>query len=106
MSAPDSPPLVLSYAEAGKQLMGASERTIRRMVAKGELPTVRVRGRVGIPYTAIAEYVQNNTNYSAKSGKRACRTNGKTAGSGGSATPTPAAGSTADRLKLLIGGKQ
>ncbi len=57
-------PLVVSYAEAGRMLMGTSERTIRRMVAAGKLPTVRVRGRVGIPYAALEEYVQQNTYYS------------------------------------------
>jgi len=35
-------PLVLTFSEAGQQLMGVSARTIRRMVENGELPVVSV----------------------------------------------------------------
>ncbi|MEW8660754.1 MAG: helix-turn-helix domain-containing protein, partial [Candidatus Thiodiazotropha endolucinida] len=59
----DHTPLVVTYAEAGKMLLGISESTVRRMVADGELPYVKIRWRVGIPYDALLEYVKNQTRY-------------------------------------------
>ncbi len=88
-------PLVVSYAEAGRLLMGASERTMRRMVAEGKLPTVRVRSRIGIPYAALEEYVQKNTYYSGPIPyTRRTRTTGPI---GGGHSPT-----SGDRLAELL----
>ena len=47
--------LVLTFEEAGELLAGVSHRTVRRLVDAGELPVVRVAGRVGIPRRALED---------------------------------------------------
>jgi len=44
--------LLFSFRDAARRL-GVGERTVRRMVAEGELSAVRLRGRVLIPASAI-----------------------------------------------------
>jgi|GEM_PF-6660768 len=60
-------PLLLTYAQAGEQLAGSSERTVRRMVARGELPIVEIGRRRGIPYAAIADLVARRARTVAQS---------------------------------------
>ena len=53
-------PLAVSQREAAEALR-VSHWLIRQMVKAGELPTVRIRGRVMIPTRALAEWVEKNT---------------------------------------------
>jgi excisionase family DNA binding protein len=45
--------LLWTVDEAARQLGGVSARTVRRMLATGELPKVKVRGAVRIPAQAV-----------------------------------------------------
>jgi len=49
------PKLTVSYEEAAGRL-GVSRRTVDRLVASGDLPTVRVRDRSRIPIDALDAY--------------------------------------------------
>ncbi|MEW8027109.1 MAG: helix-turn-helix domain-containing protein [Candidatus Thiodiazotropha endolucinida] len=42
-------PLIVTYAEAGKILMGISARSVRRIVKNGDLPYVKVGGACWYP---------------------------------------------------------
>ena len=42
-------PLLLNLAETARQLGQVSTKTVRRMIASGELPSVKVRGSVKVP---------------------------------------------------------
>ena len=50
--------LLWSLAEAGRQLGGVSARTVRRMVERGELPSVRVGRLVRVPAGAVQQWVE------------------------------------------------
>ncbi|MDD2770363.1 MAG: helix-turn-helix domain-containing protein, partial [Methylococcus sp.] len=50
-------PLLLSLQDAAQQLGGVSARTVRRMIEAGELPAVRVRGRLTVPLASIQAWV-------------------------------------------------
>lgn len=99
-------PLVVTYAEAGKILMGISARSVRRMVDKGDLPYVKVRGRVGIPYDALLVYVNSRTQFAHEDQEKQCLTAERIAHSGGSRTPTAQADKLAEVVKLLTSKKQ
>lgn len=51
-------PLLWSLEEAGRQLGGVSARTVRRMIQAGELPSLKVRGRLKVPAAAVREWVE------------------------------------------------
>jgi excisionase family DNA binding protein len=53
------PKLALSLPDAAHSL-GVSERTIRRLVEKGDLPSVRIGGRRLIRYTDLARLMDVN----------------------------------------------
>lgn len=42
-------------------LLGVSAWLVRQMVKAGELPALRIRGRVMVPTRALAEWVEKNT---------------------------------------------
>lgn len=48
-------PLLLTFAETGQRL-AVSERTVRRLVAAGELPAVEVGGRRRVHVLDLAQY--------------------------------------------------
>ncbi len=52
--------LLWSLSETARQLGGLSVRTVRRMLARGELPTVKVGRTVKIPASAVREWVGRN----------------------------------------------
>ena len=53
-------PLFLSIPRAAARL-GVSAKTVKRMVAAGELPSLHVRRRVVIPTKALDQWVEQNT---------------------------------------------
>ena len=55
----DDQPLLYSIDAAATQLGCVSARTVRRLIETGELPSVKVRGRVLIPAAALTEWVTN-----------------------------------------------
>ncbi|MCG7931486.1 MAG: helix-turn-helix domain-containing protein [Candidatus Thiodiazotropha lotti] len=100
-------PLVVTYAEAGKMLLGISEQTVRRMVSDGDLPYVKVRGRVGIPYDALLEYVKNQTRYAeSKQHREQYLTTDQIVRSDRSRAPITQADRLAELVKLGISKKQ
>ena len=56
----ESERLAVSRPEAARRL-GVSEWLVRQMVKAGELPVVRIRGRVMVPTRALAEWVEAHT---------------------------------------------
>lgn len=104
---PAQSPVIITYAEAGKMLLGISERTVRRMVSNGDLPYVKVRGRVGVPYDAVLEYVQRQTQFaeSKQKGKQ-CLTVDQIAHTGGSHTPPTQANRLAEVVRQQTSRKQ
>ncbi|MEW8624071.1 MAG: helix-turn-helix domain-containing protein [Candidatus Thiodiazotropha endolucinida] len=103
----DHTPLVVTYAEAGKMLLGISESTVRRMVSDGDLPYVKVRGRVGIPYDALLEYVKNRTRYAErKQDREQCLTADQILHSGRSSRPMTSAEQLAELVKLQTSKKR
>ncbi|MCP4666419.1 MAG: helix-turn-helix domain-containing protein, partial [Deltaproteobacteria bacterium] len=53
--------LLWSLDEAARQL-SVSSRTVRRLVAQGEIPTVRIRRSLRIPAQAVEAWVESHTN--------------------------------------------
>ena len=49
-----SQPLLYSIARSARTL-GVSEDTVRRMIARGELPAVRIGSRVLVPARALTD---------------------------------------------------
>jgi excisionase family DNA binding protein len=54
-------PLLWSIEETARQMGGVSTRTVRRMIDRRELPTVRVGRRVCIPSADVQRYVTQHT---------------------------------------------
>ncbi|MEW8439901.1 MAG: helix-turn-helix domain-containing protein [Candidatus Thiodiazotropha taylori] len=100
-------PLIVTYAEAGKMLLNISERTVRRMVSNGDLPYVKVRGRVGIPYEALLEYVKNQTQFvESKQHREQCLTADQILHSGRSSRPTTSAVRLEEVIQQAISKKR
>ena len=55
-----SKPLLWNLNETARQLGGISTRTVRRLVAAGELTRVRIGRRVLIPDQSIQAYIERN----------------------------------------------
>jgi excisionase family DNA binding protein len=110
--------------EAARQLGDVSPRTVRRMVDRGELPTVKVGRLVRIPADAVRGWVENNMRpahnpecvgqdvqrrstcqENAKPETKMVSTNGKTHRTGGYRSPTRAAAELAKVLELPTGAK-
>lgn len=49
--------LLWDLAETARQLGGVSERSVRRLIDRGELPKVRVGRRLLLPSAAVRAYV-------------------------------------------------
>ena len=107
--------LLWNLEEAARQLGGISPRTVRRLISKGELPTVRVGTRLLIPSSAVAHWIECQTLPYAQSGvgqtargtglcpeekTRMASTNAVIRRTGGPVTPTHAAHELAAVLKL------
>ena len=56
-----NPPLLWNLEEAARQLGGISTQTVRRLIAQGELATVRVGSRVLIPSRAVTHWIEQQT---------------------------------------------
>ena len=113
--------LLWNLEEAARQLGGVSPRTVRRLIERGELPTVRVGARLLVPSGAVADWIANRqtVTYARPSVGRPARGTGpcptektKTASTGagiprtgGPATPMRAARELAAVLKLPTDGK-
>jgi excisionase family DNA binding protein len=50
-------PLTLSIPEAAR-LVGVSEKTVRRQVARGRFPHVRIGGRIRIPVDVVHRWLE------------------------------------------------
>ncbi len=84
-------PLLLTVKQAAHQL-SVCPRTVTRMLEKGELPKVKVRGAVRIPAKALAQWVEQSTRLPdnghragpvVRKGESTCHLSVKTASSGG-----------------------
>jgi len=107
--------LAYSYQEAAQKLGGISVRSIQRLVALGELPTIRVLRRVLIPAGALHAFVaggshlvDNHQRAESVAWKESepCHTDERTRRIGGSNTPTQAASELTGLLVLLTKGKR
>ena len=96
--------LAVTYAEAGELLAGVSVRTIRRMVAAGELPVVRVHGRPTIPVAAIQAYLDRHARNVQTDPP--CRTAEKIARTGGSPGLTAPASNLVDLVARITTAKR
>jgi excisionase family DNA binding protein len=93
--------LLWTADEAAQQLGGVSAWTVRRMLASGELPRVKVRGAVRIPAQAVLNWVAHQIDVAdnrcrvgsgvRKKEVKACHINANGAATGGSRTSTRAA---------------
>ena len=107
--------LLWNLDEAARQLGGISPRTVRRLLARGELPAVRIGTRLLIPAESVQDWINRQTvTYAEPCVGRPARGTGtcpdektKTAStnagiprSGGPVTPTRAARELAAVLKL------
>lgn len=52
--------LLWDLQETARQLGGLSVRTVRRLLERGELPTVRIGRAIRIPATAVTVWVEKN----------------------------------------------
>ncbi len=59
-----APRLNLNVGEAACSLR-VSPRTVRNLIAKGELPIMRIGRRVLLPYGALMQWVQDRTSEAA-----------------------------------------
>lgn len=107
--------LLWSLVEASKQLGNVSVRTVRRLVARGDLPSVRVGRLVRIPSAAVHNWIaqnsitthnQNCVEPEAWKGIKPCYTNAQTRNIGGSVLPMQAAKELGVLLALPIEKKR
>ena len=69
--------------------LSVSERTIDRLVKKGELPVVQIGRNIRIPKQAVCDWIEGRTSYnlgcagSAVQGASTCQLSAKTVRSGG-----------------------
>ena len=106
--------LLWSLEKVGRQLGGVSARTIRRLIARGALPVVRVGRCIRVPVTGVHEYIARMTTPAhnlprAEPGVReefTCHTVAKTVPFGGRPTPIQAARELDDLLKQPTVRKQ
>lgn len=56
----DTPPIAVTYTEAAHRL-SVSKRTIGRMIAAGELTSVKIGGSKRIPVKALDQLLRSNT---------------------------------------------
>ncbi|WP_083848444.1 helix-turn-helix domain-containing protein [Thiorhodovibrio frisius] len=110
-------PLLWDLPAVRHQLGGVSDSTVRRLIARGELPVARVGGRVMVPSAAVREFVAQRTRdaenggrmnqgaLAPTTGESACQNKHKgslrnrTANSGTRTTAMPAG----DALNALLG---
>ncbi|MHB8253878.1 MAG: helix-turn-helix domain-containing protein [Acidiferrobacter sp.] len=100
--------LLWSLEVTARQLGGVSTRTVRRLLASGELPAVRVGRLLRVPAASVRSWVdqklvRGDNVIRAEPGVRkeiACHTDVKIAPSIGSVSPTQAAQELGVRLKL------
>lgn len=107
--------LLWNLEEAARQLGGVSARTVRRLLERGELPTVRIGTRLLIPAESVRDWINRQTVTYAEQGvgrlargsgscpnekTKTASTSAGTPRTGGPATPTQAARELAAVLKL------
>lgn len=106
--------LAYSIQEAAAMLGGISARSVQRLVARGELPTVAGLRRVLIPAGALRAFVAagvvaDNPQCAepvAWKGTKPCYSNAQSRSSGTSGTGTQAARELSGLLERLTGGKR
>jgi excisionase family DNA binding protein len=54
-------PLAVSVDRASAEYIDLSPATIRRLIARGEFPHIRVETRVLVPVAALAQWVEQRT---------------------------------------------
>jgi excisionase family DNA binding protein len=59
VAAPPKPPRFISLRTVANEL-GISWRTVRKLVAEGELPAVRIGGVLRVPRSAMEEFLLEN----------------------------------------------
>ena len=57
--------LLWNLEEAARQLGGVSPRTVRRLLERGELPTVRIGTRLLIPAESVRDWIDRQPAYSS-----------------------------------------
>ncbi|HEC16030.1 MAG TPA: DNA-binding protein [Sedimenticola sp.] len=91
--------LLWNLDEAARQLGNVSTRTVRRMLERGDLPTVRIGRSVRVPADAVKSWVDKNmtiphnptcAGQDVQGGKSTCHTGARIVPFGGSVTPTQA----------------
>ena len=117
--------LLWNLEEAARQLGDVSTRTVRRMLERGDLPTVRIGRSVRIPAEAVRTWVDRNMTIphngisagpAMRKGESTCResapgsgmdsTGGRARHTGGSVSPIRAAEELAAVLELPTAKKR
>ncbi|MDP1651688.1 MAG: helix-turn-helix domain-containing protein [Rhodocyclaceae bacterium] len=108
-----SQPLLVDF-DGAAELLGVSARTVKRLVADGELPRRRMRRRVLIAVADLHQYVESIKEpahnpicieSAGRKGNNPCHTDAKARLTGGSNTPMQAANQLTDLLKQLTSKK-
>ncbi|MCG7871064.1 MAG: helix-turn-helix domain-containing protein [Candidatus Thiodiazotropha lotti] len=96
-------PLLITINDAAN-ILAISTRTVRRMLDRGDLPTVRVGRSIRIPTKALKDWVEQGTDQSEKLIQTRfisrCSTHGKKPSSGQLVAPTTASKELDDLLAL------
>ena len=100
-------PLLWNLEETARQLGNVSVRTVRRLIASGELPAIKVRGSTKVSASAARARVDAKFDKAdnpgrgldVRTGGTTCHLNGLTARSGGYRSPVQ----MEDELDVLLG---
>lgn len=92
--------LLWNLDEAARQLGGVSQRTVRRLIERGELPTVRIGRCVRIPADAARQWVQNKLDARPAPETSICRSTNAVKPNGWT-SPAPMASDYANLLGLV-----
>jgi excisionase family DNA binding protein len=88
--------LLWSIDETARQMGGLSTRTIRRLIDRGEIPSVKIGRSLRIPAQAVHDWIEDQTREGhnvrcagdVQQENSACHTNAKIVPFGGCLTPT------------------
>jgi excisionase family DNA binding protein len=97
--------LLWNLEETARQLGGIHPKTVRTLIARGELPSVRIGRRILVSPEAVATWIAHNQQARPAQEVQACHST-NAAASGGSASQRQMAEKYANLLKLPINDRR